>query len=197
MAGTKYRGFQPQKSTTNRMETQQLHVYYGDNEAIHEGDLKFPEHQISALIGPSGSGKSTYLRSLNRMNDGIARVSGEILYRGVDVNRPEIDVYEMRRRIGMVFQRPNPFSKSIYDNITFALKRRGVTDKKELDEIVETSLKQAAIWDEVKDKLTKSALALSGGQQQRLCIARQLPLSQTSCFWMNRLVRWTLFQLGN
>ncbi len=156
------------------LETKQLHVYYGDNEAIHEGDLKFPEHRISALIGPSGSGKSTYLRSLNRMNDGVARVTGEILYRGVDVNRPEIDVYEMRRRIGMVFQRPNPFSKSIYDNITFALKRRGVTDKQTLDEAVETSLKQAALWDEVKDQLKKSALALSGGQQQRLCIARAL-----------------------
>ncbi|WP_425500340.1 phosphate ABC transporter ATP-binding protein PstB [Secundilactobacillus folii] len=156
------------------LETKQLHVYYGDNEAIYEGDLKFAEHQISALIGPSGSGKSTFLRSLNRMNDGVARVAGQILYRGVDINRPEIDVYEMRRRIGMVFQRPNPFSKSIYDNITFALKRRGVTDKKTLDEVVETSLKQAAIWDEVKDQLNKSALALSGGQQQRLCIARAI-----------------------
>lgn len=158
------------------LETKQLHVYYGDNEAIYEGDLKFPEHRISALIGPSGSGKSTYLRSLNRMNDGIARVTGEILYRGVDINRPEIDVYEMRRRIGMVFQRPNPFSKSIYDNLTFALKRRGITDKRKLDKIVETSLKQAAIWDEVKDKLKKSALALSGGQQQRLCIARAIAI---------------------
>ena len=156
------------------LETKQLHVYYGDNEAIHEADLKFLEHQISALIGPSGSGKSTFLRSLNRMNDGVARVTGEILYRGVDVNRSEIDVYEMRRRIGMVFQRPNPFPKSIYDNITFALKRRGITDKQTLDEAVETSLKQAALWDEVKDQLKKSALALSGGQQQRLCIARAL-----------------------
>lgn len=156
------------------LETKQLRVFYGENEAIHEGDLKFPEHQITALIGPSGSGKSTFLRSLNRMNDGVATVKGQILYRGVDVNQPEIDVYEMRRRIGMVFQRPNPFSKSIYDNIVFALRRRGVTDKATLEEIVETSLKQAAIWDEVKDSLQKSALALSGGQQQRLCIARAI-----------------------
>ena len=158
------------------LETKGLRVLYGDHEALHEGDLQFGEHQITALIGPSGSGKSTYLRSLNRMNDDVATVKGQILYRGVDVNRSEIDVYEMRRRIGMVFQRPNPFAKSIYDNITFALKRRGVTKKAVLDEIVETSLKQAAIWDEVKDDLNKSALALSGGQQQRLCIARAIAI---------------------
>lgn len=156
------------------LETKNLHVFYGQKEALFEGDLKFPEHQITALIGPSGSGKSTYLRSLNRMNDDVATVKGQILYRGVDVNRKEVDVYEMRRRIGMVFQRPNPFSKSIYDNVTFALKRRGINDKAKLDEIVETSLKQAALWDEVKDSLNKSALALSGGQQQRLCIARSI-----------------------
>lgn len=158
------------------LETKDLHVYYGDHEALYEGDLKFVEHQITALIGPSGSGKSTYLRSLNRMNDGVARVTGQILYRGVDVNQPQIDVYEMRRHIGMVFQRPNPFSKSIYDNIAFALRRRGMTDKQQLDEVVETSLKQAALWDEVKDDLNKSALALSGGQQQRLCIARAVAI---------------------
>lgn len=156
------------------LETKGMHVYYGGNEALYEGDLQFLEHQITALIGPSGSGKSTFLRSLNRMNDNVAKVTGQILYRGVDVNQPDIDVYEMRRRIGMVFQRPNPFAKSIYENIVFALRRRGMTDKKQLDEIVETSLKQAAIWEEVKDKLDQSALALSGGQQQRLCIARAL-----------------------
>lgn len=156
------------------LETKDLRVLYGHKEAIHEGDLQFGENQITALIGPSGSGKSTYLRSLNRMNDRVATVKGQILYRGVDVNRPEIDVYEMRRRIGMVFQRPNPFAKSIYENLVFALKRRGVTAKPELDEIVETSLKQVALWDEVKDDLNKSALALSGGQQQRLCIARAI-----------------------
>lgn len=126
------------------------------------------------MIGPSGSGKSTYLRSLNRMNDtiAIAKVTGEINYQGVDVNKENVNVYEMRKHIGMVFQRPNPFSKSIYRNITFALERQGIKDKKILDEIVETSLKQAALWDQVKDDLDKSALALSGGQQQRLCIAR-------------------------
>lgn len=158
------------------LETKNMHVFYGENEALYEGDLQFLEHKITALIGPSGSGKSTYLRSLNRMNDNVAKVTGQIMYRGVDVNQPDIDVYEMRRRIGMVFQRPNPFAKSIYDNIVFALRRRGITDKHQLDEIVETSLKQAAIWGEVKDKLNQSALALSGGQQQRLCIARAIAI---------------------
>ena len=141
-------------------------------------DLEFEKNKITALIGPSGCGKSTYLRSLNRMNDGIAntKVTGKIMYKGVDINSPEVDVFEARKRIGMVFQRPNPFSKSIYENITFALKRHGEKDKKKLDEIVETSLKQAALWDQVKDSLQKSALALSGGQQQRLCIARAIAM---------------------
>ncbi|GEO69003.1 phosphate ABC transporter ATP-binding protein PstB [Levilactobacillus acidifarinae] len=156
------------------LSTEGLHVFYGDKEAIYEGDLKFARNQITALIGASGSGKSTFLRSLNRMNDRIATVKGRIMYRGVDINQPDIDVYEMRRRIGMVFQRPNPFAKSIYDNIAFALRLRGVTAKNKLDEIVETSLRQAALWDQVKDELDKSALALSGGQAQRLCIARAI-----------------------
>ncbi|GEO66671.1 phosphate transporter ATP-binding protein [Levilactobacillus spicheri DSM 15429] len=158
------------------LSTEDLHVYYGKSEALYEGDLKFAQNQITALIGPSGSGKSTFLRSLNRMNDRIATVTGKIMYRGVDVNQPDVDVYEMRRRIGMVFQRPNPFAKSIYDNIAFALRLRGVTAKKDLDEKVERSLRQAALWDQVKDELTKSALALSGGQAQRLCIARAIAL---------------------
>lgn len=158
------------------LSTEDLHVYYGKSEALYEGDLKFAQNQITALIGPSGSGKSTFLRSLNRMNDRIATVTGKIMYRGVDVNQPDVDVYEMRRRIGMVFQRPNPFAKSIYDNIAFALRLRGVTAKKDLDEKVEQSLRQAALWDQVKDELTKSALALSGGQAQRLCIARAIAL---------------------
>lgn len=160
------------------MYTDDLHVFYGTNEAIKGVDLEFEENKITALIGPSGCGKSTYLRSLNRMNDGIssARVEGKIMYKGVDINAPEIDVYEMRKHIGMVFQRPNPFSKSIRENITFALKRHGETNKHDLDEIVETSLKQAALWDQVKDNLDKSALALSGGQQQRLCIARAIAM---------------------
>ncbi len=156
--------------------TNDLHVWYGDNEAIKGVDLEFEKNKITALIGPSGCGKSTYLRSLNRMNDGIAntKITGKIMYKDVDINAPQVDVYEMRKRIGMVFQRPNPFSKSIYDNITFALKQHGEKNKKKLDEIVETSLKQAALWDQVKDNLNQSALAMSGGQAQRLCIARAL-----------------------
>ncbi|MEJ6348208.1 phosphate ABC transporter ATP-binding protein PstB [Holzapfeliella sp. He02] len=160
------------------LSTKDLHVSYGDHEAIHGVDLQFERYKITALIGASGSGKSTYLRALNRMHDNIANtsVTGEIYYRGLDINRDNIDVYEMHKHIGMVFQRPNPFSKSIYDNITFALKRHGIRNKKQLDEIVETSLKQAALWDQVKDDLHKSALALSGGQQQRLCIARAIAM---------------------
>ena len=158
------------------LSTEDLHVFYGSNESIKGVDMQFEKNKITALIGPSGSGKSTYLRSLNRMNDtiDIAKVTGHIWYEGIDINRPEINVYEMRKHIGMVFQRPNPFAKSIYKNITFPHERAGVKDKKILDEIVETSLKQAALWDQVKDDLHKSALTLSGGQQQRLCIARAI-----------------------
>ncbi|MCP1640265.1 phosphate transport system ATP-binding protein [Streptococcus gallinaceus] len=158
------------------LETKDLHVYYGGKEANKGIDMQFEKNKITALIGPSGCGKSTYLRSLNRMNDtiDIAKVTGEILYHGIDVNRPDMNVYEIRKHIGMVFQRPNPFAKSIYNNITFAHERMGVKDKQVLDEIVETSLKQAALWDQVKDDLHKSALTLSGGQQQRLCIARAI-----------------------
>ncbi|MCB5951710.1 phosphate ABC transporter ATP-binding protein PstB [Enterococcus sp. BWT-B8] len=166
------------EETPIALYTEDLHVWYGDNEAIKGVDLQFEKSKITALIGPSGCGKSTYLRSLNRMNDGIAntRITGKIMYKGVDVNSKKVDVYEMRKRIGMVFQRPNPFSKSIYENITFALKQHGEKDKNKLDEIVETSLKQAALWDQAKDNLNKSALALSGGQQQRLCIARAIAM---------------------
>lgn len=156
------------------MATKNLEIYYGKNLAMQNADIQFKKNTITALIGPSGSGKSTYLRSLNRMNDGVATVKGQILYEGVNINQPGIDVYEVRRRIGMVFQRPNPFAKSIYDNVTFALQRRGVHDKKILDEVVETTLKQAAVWDQVKDSLHKSAQSLSGGQAQRVCIARAL-----------------------
>lgn len=160
------------------IKTNDLHVYYGEKEAIHGVSLQFERNKITSLIGASGSGKSTYLRSLNRMNDNIphTRVDGEITYRGLDINSDAIDVYEMRKHIGMVFQRPNPFSKSIYENITFAPKRHGLHDKKGLDELVETTLKQAALWDQVKDDLGQSALALSGGQQQRLCIARAIAM---------------------
>lgn len=158
------------------LATKDLHVYYGAKEAIKGIDMQFEKNKITALIGPSGCGKSTFLRSLNRMNDtiDIAKVTGEILYKGIDVNHPTINVYEMRKHIGMVFQRPNPFAKSIYRNITFAHERAGVKDKQVLDEIVETSLKQAALWNDVKDDLHKSALSLSGGQQQKLCIARAI-----------------------
>ncbi|KRM04384.1 MAG: phosphate ABC transporter ATP-binding protein PstB [Liquorilactobacillus ghanensis] len=156
--------------------TQNLEVFYGKKQAIFNGNLQFERYRITSLIGASGSGKSTYLRSLNRMNDDIAQVKGKIIYRGLDVNSPKINVYEMRKHIGMVFQRPNPFSKSIRSNITFALKQNGIKDKQRLNQIVESSLKDAALWDEVKDDLDKSAWALSGGQQQRLCIARTIAM---------------------
>ncbi|MDR3190044.1 MAG: phosphate ABC transporter ATP-binding protein PstB [Lactobacillaceae bacterium] len=158
------------------LSTHDLEVFYGEKRALHNADLKFERYKITALIGASGSGKSTFLRSLNRMNDTVATVNGQIMYRGLDINTKDIDVYEMRKHIGMVFQRPNPFAKSIYDNITFALKQHGIKDRKILDERVETSLKQAALWDEVKDDLHKSALELSGGQQQRLVIARAVAM---------------------
>ncbi|MBJ7655671.1 phosphate ABC transporter ATP-binding protein PstB [Weissella confusa] len=159
------------------LSTKDLQVFYGDKLALQDADLKFERYKITSLIGASGSGKSTFLRSLNRMNDDVATVKGNIMYRDVDINSKDVDVYEMRKHIGMVFQRPNPFAKSIYDNITFALKQHGMRDKTQLDEIVETSLKQAALWDEVKADLNKSALSLSGGQQQRLVIARAIAMN--------------------
>ncbi|WP_334332357.1 MULTISPECIES: phosphate ABC transporter ATP-binding protein PstB [unclassified Companilactobacillus] len=160
------------------MKTENLQVFYGEKEAMHKASIQFERYKITSLIGASGSGKSTFLRSLNRMNDNVegATVKGKIMYRGLDINKDNVDIYEVRKHIGMVFQRPNPFSKSIYDNITFALKRHGLHDKDKLDEIVETTLKQASLWDQVKDDLNKSALALSGGQQQRLCIARAIAM---------------------
>ena len=156
------------------IETKKLNVHYGDKHAIKDVSLAFPKNQVIALIGPSGCGKSTYLRSLNRMNDEIegCRSEGPILYHGRDVNTAAEDLYELRKNIGMVFQKPNPFTKSIYKNITFALKRHGIKEKHVLEERVEKSLKASALWEEVKDTLNKSALSLSGGQQQRLCIAR-------------------------
>lgn len=160
------------------MATEDLHVYYGDNHAIKGVSLPFKKNKVTALIGPSGCGKSTYLRALNRMNNEIdgCRMEGHIWYGDTDINRPEVDLYQVRKEIGMVFQKPNPFSKSIYENIAFALKRHGIKNKKELNERVEKSLRDAALWDEVKDELNKSALALSGGQQQRLCIARAIAM---------------------
>ncbi|WP_431089677.1 phosphate ABC transporter ATP-binding protein PstB [Paenibacillus sp. 8b26] len=156
--------------------TEDLSIYYGSFEAVKKVNLAFPEQTVTALIGPSGCGKSTFLRSLNRMNDEIASSSttGHIWMDGQDLTAPGTDVIKLRQQIGMVWQRPNPFYKSIYNNIAFGPKYRGVRKKKQLDEIVESSLRKAALWDEVKDRLHDSALALSGGQQQRLCIARAL-----------------------
>ena len=158
------------------LSTKDVNVYYGDHHALHDTSLDFHKGEITALIGPSGCGKSTFLRSLNLMNREIrgCRVEGEINYRGRNVNTKTENTYELRRSIGMVFQQPNPFRKSIRDNITFAPKRHGITDRDELDRMVEESLRGAALWDEVGDRLKKSAMGLSGGQQQRLCIARVL-----------------------
>ena len=160
------------------IETRDLNVYYGDHHALHSTSLAFHKDEITALIGPSGCGKSTFLRSLNLMNREIrgCRVEGDIEYRGRNINTASENLYELRRSIGMVFQQPNPFHMSIYDNITFAPRRHGVRDRAVLDQMVEESLRGAALWDEVKDKLNKSAFALSGGQQQRLCIARTLAM---------------------
>ena len=152
-----------------------LAVFYGGFRAVRDVDLAIGQHEITAMIGPSGCGKSTVLRCLNRMNDLIptARVHGSVLYHGVDLYGPKVDPVEVRRRIGMVFQKPNPFPKSIRDNITYGPRIAGVR-KPQFDEIVETSLRKAALWDEVKDRLGESALGLSGGQAQRLCIARAI-----------------------
>jgi len=155
-------------------QTTDLAVYYGDFRAVRDINLPILKNEITALIGPSGCGKTTFLRCLNRMNDLIegARVEGELFYHGVDLYDERVDAVEVRRRIGMVFQKPNPFPKSIYENIAFGPKIAGY--KGNMDELVEESLKKAALWDEVRDKLRESGLALSGGQQQRLCIARAI-----------------------
>lgn len=159
-----------------KMESSHLNFFYGDFEALQDISLEFIENQVTALIGPSGCGKSTFLRCLNRMNDLIAysRVEGELLLDGENIYAPSVDVVTLRSRIGMVFQKPNPFPKSIFENIAYGLKVNGVKDKSEIANRVEESLIQAALWDEVKDRLHDSALGLSGGQQQRLCIARAL-----------------------
>ncbi|MFR0771450.1 MAG: phosphate ABC transporter ATP-binding protein PstB [Limosilactobacillus pontis] len=160
--------------TDSILELKDLQVFYGDKHVIHDVNLKFPSNQITALIGASGSGKSTVLRSLNRMNDDLATVTGIINFHGVNINRPQVNVYRVRQRIGMVFQQPTPFPMSIYENVIYGLRLAGVKDRTVLDQRVEESLRQAALWNEVKDQLKSSALALSGGQQQRLCIARTL-----------------------
>ncbi len=157
-------------------ELRDLEVHYGSFRAVRDVNMTLRKNEITAFIGPSGCGKTTVLRCLNRMNDVIssARVGGQVLYHGVDLYGPEVSATEARRRIGMVFQRPNPFPKSIYDNVAFGPKVNGIKSKSELDAIVEESLKGAALWDEVKTRLKSSALGMSGGQQQRLCIARAI-----------------------
>ena len=153
-----------------------LNLWYGAHQALHDINLDIPEKSITALIGPSGCGKSTFLKTLDRMNDLIpgVKITGEVRYDGRDIYAPSVDVNELRREIGMVFQKPNPFPMSIYDNVAYGPRTHGVRNKAKLDDLVERSLRGAAIWDEVKDRLKKNALGLSGGQQQRLCIARAL-----------------------
>ncbi|MBS9336265.1 phosphate ABC transporter ATP-binding protein PstB [Fructobacillus papyrifericola] len=164
------------KENETILETSNVKLWYGNKEALHGIDLDFPEKGITALIGPSGSGKSTYLRALNRMHDleDNVTVTGSFNFMGQDIYAPTTDTVELRKKIGMVFQQPNPFPFSIYDNVAFGLRLAGVKDKAVLDKAVEESLKAASIWEEVKDNLGKSALGLSGGQQQRVSIARVL-----------------------
>ena len=153
-----------------------LCLWYGNTQALKHIDIQIPGNNITALIGPSGCGKSTFLKTLNRMNDLVpgVRITGEVRYQGTDIFAPGLDVNALRREIGMVFQKPNPFPMSIYDNVAYGPRTHGIKSKAKLDELVEQSLRGAAIWDEVKDRLKKNALGLSGGQQQRLCIARAL-----------------------
>jgi phosphate transport system ATP-binding protein len=162
-----------------KISVKDLDFYYGDKKALSNITIDIPEHQVSAFIGPSGCGKSTFLRTLNRMNDLIdhTRVEGDVIIDGLNIYDKRLDVVELRKRIGMVFQKSNPFPKSIFENIAYGPKVNGIRDKMKLEEIVEQSLKGAAIWDEVKDRLNDSALSLSGGQQQRLCIARCLAVN--------------------
>jgi phosphate transport system ATP-binding protein len=163
-------------SSKFKFDVRNLKLSYGVNSVLHNIQLELAEHQVSALIGPSGCGKSTLLRTLNRMNDLIAGVviNGQVLLDSEDIYNPDVDVVNLRKRVGMVFQRPNPFPMSVFENVAYGPRRHGLKDRHRLDEIVEMSLKKAALWDEVHGQLYKSALQLSGGQQQRLCIARAL-----------------------
>ncbi len=162
----------------NKMIIKNLDFYYDDFQALENISMDIEKNKVTAIIGPSGCGKSTFIRILNRMNDEIdgTKVKGEVLLDGKDIYKTDFDVVQLRKRVGMVFQQPNPFAKSIYENIALGPQLHGVKDKTELDELVEKSMKQAAIWDELKDRLDESAVNLSGGQQQRLCIARALAL---------------------
>ena len=159
-----------------KISTSDLNLYYGNNHALKNINLDIYENQITAFIGPSGCGKSTYLKTLNRMNDLVPNVTinGKVLIDGEDIYDPKVDTTLLRKKVGMVFQQPNPFPMSIYDNVAFGPRTHGIHNKAQLDDIVEKSLRDAAIWDEVKDRLKKSALGVSGGQQQRICIARAL-----------------------
>ena len=161
---------------SNIITVEDLNLWYGSTQALHHVSMEIPEKSITALIGPSGCGKSTFLKTLDRMNDLVpgVRIEGTVRYDGRDIFAPGVDVNELRRQVGMVFQKPNPFPMSIYDNVAYGPRTHGVRNRAKLDEIVEQSLRSAAIWDEVKDRLKKNALGLSGGQQQRLCIARAL-----------------------
>jgi phosphate transport system ATP-binding protein len=163
------------------METSRLSLYYGQAQALKDISLKIQENIVTAFIGPSGCGKSTLLRCFNRMNDLIdnVRIEGQVLVGGFDIHGADMDVIQLRKRVGMVFQRSNPFPKSIHENIAFALRLQGIRDRSTIDGIVEESLRGAALWDEVKDRLHSSALGLSGGQQQRLCIARAIAIKPT------------------
>jgi len=165
--------------TVEKIHTEKMFLYYGTKLALKDVSIKIPEKKVTAFIGPSGCGKSTFLRSLNRMNDLIdgVKIEGNILVDGINIYDKNIDVVTLRKKVGMVFQKSNPFAKSIYENIAYGPRINGLKDKKQLDEIVETALKNAAIWDEVKDRLGDSAMGLSGGQQQRLCIARTLAVN--------------------
>lgn len=160
----------------SKISVSNLNLYYGQNHALKSVNMEIPENEITAFIGPSGCGKSTFLKTLNRMNDLVegVRIEGKVVLDGEDIYSPTVDSTLLRKKVGMVFQQPNPFPMSIYDNIAYGPRIHGIKNKAKLDEIVETSLKGAAIWDEIKDRLKKSALGLSGGQQQRLCIARAL-----------------------
>lgn len=164
--------------TDEIIRTENLNLWYGEKQALHDITMSIRPNKITALIGPSGCGKSTLIRCFNRMNDVIdkCKITGKIFFHGNDIYRPESDAVEVRKKIGMVFQKPNPFPKSIYENVAYGSKVQGITNKKELDEIVEKSLKDAVLWNEVKDCLYEPAMCLSGGQQQRLCIARSLSI---------------------
>ncbi|MBR6541677.1 MAG: phosphate ABC transporter ATP-binding protein [Anaerotignum sp.] len=161
---------------SNIITVEDMCLWYGEHKALKDVNIEIPEKSITAFIGPSGCGKSTFLKTLNRMNDLVpgVKITGDIRYEGTDIFAKEVDVNQLRKEIGMVFQKPNPFPMSIYDNVAYGPRTHGITNKTELDAIVEQALRDAAIWDEVKDRLKKNALGMSGGQQQRLCIARAL-----------------------